>query len=193
VASSLKSDGDTLLPWQILDQRLLVDRSPYAKVFDEDVQLPGGAQIKNFVRVELPAYVMVFALLKDERVTFVRQYRLGARDYLLELPAGHLEDAEDALPGAQRELLEETGVAGSDWQSLGKYMMDANRQCGWAYLYLVRDVEQVALPDAGDLGDVSVEFFSLDAVHRAWAAGEFISAPTALCIGLALDALRYRP
>jgi len=182
--------GAAIRPWHILEQRLLVDRSPYAKVYDEDVQLPNGEKIANFLRVELPPYVMAFALLKDNTVAMVRQYRLGLRDTMLELPAGHLEAGEDSLIGAQRELLEETGIAGSDWQPLGKYMMDANRECGWAHLFLVRGAEQVTPPNAGDLGDVSVEFLSVDEVHRAWANGELVIGPTALCIGLALDALR---
>ncbi len=178
--------------WQILEQRLLVDRWPYAKVLEEDVQLPSGELIENFVRVELPTFAMTFALLEDDRVAFVRQYRQGCRDFLLELPAGRLDDAEESLTGAQRELLEETGLASSDWQSLGKYMMDANRQCGWAHMYLVCRAKQTKLPNSGDLGDVMVEFLTLEETHRAWANGEFVSAPTSLCIGLALEALRSR-
>jgi ADP-ribose pyrophosphatase len=175
--------------WAILDRRLLVDRSPYARVYDEDVQLPDGEKIANFVRVELPAFVIVFALTGDRRVPVVRQYRQAIRNYTWELPAGHIDDEEEALLGAQRELREETGIEAAEWQSLGKFVMDANRQCGWCYTYLARGAAQTSIPDSGDLGDVTVDLLPLDELRRKWLKGEFVSAPTTLCIGLALNAL----
>jgi ADP-ribose pyrophosphatase len=175
--------------WQILDRRLLVDRSPFAKIYDEDVKLTNGETITNFVRVELPPFAIVFALMEDGRVPFVRQYRLGIRAYTLELPAGHLDGEEDALIGAKRELLEETGVEAPDWQFLGKYVMDANRHCGWCYAYLATRGGQVRQPDPGDLGEFAVEFLPFDEVQHALTSGVLISGPTALCAGLALNAL----
>jgi ADP-ribose pyrophosphatase len=48
----------------------------------------------------------------------VRQYRHAVRDWLLEIPAGRLERAEDPLHAAQRELEEETGYRARDWSAL---------------------------------------------------------------------------
>ncbi|MEP7285253.1 MAG: NUDIX hydrolase [Chloroflexota bacterium] len=175
--------------WRTLDRRLLVDRSPYARVYDEDVQLPNGEIIKNFVRVELPDFVIMFVLTQGNHVAFVRQHRQAVGGDTLELPAGHMEDGEDPLAAAQRELREETGLASENWQSLGKYMIDPNRYCGWAYLYFARDAQIVAAADHGDLDTVTVEFLPLDEVRRIWLKGELISAPTTLCIGLALAVL----
>ena len=175
--------------WETLDRRLLIDRSPYARVYDEDLRLPDGAVIKNFVRVELPDFIIVFAMLADGRVATVRQYRQAISDYTLELPAGHLEPGEDALIAAKRELREEAGIEADDWRFLGKFVMDANRQCGWAHIYIAQGARQVVAPDPGDLGEMTVHLMTLDEIRRAWAAGEMVSAPTALGIGLALNAL----
>jgi ADP-ribose pyrophosphatase len=45
-----------------------------------------------------------------------RQYRYAAQDYLWELPAGSLDRGEQALTGAKRELLEETGYHAKKWK-----------------------------------------------------------------------------
>ncbi|MBX3086624.1 MAG: NUDIX hydrolase [Anaerolineae bacterium] len=173
--------------WDIVDRRLLVDRSPYAQIYDEDVRLPDGTLISNWVRVELPPFIIVFALLEDGRVPIVRQYRQAPRDWMLELPAGAIEEGEDHLIAAQRELREEAGVEADQWRYLGKYLMDSNRDCGWGYAYLATGARQAMAPDAGDVGEMTVHLMTLDEVRRRWQAGDFISAPTALTIGLALS------
>jgi ADP-ribose pyrophosphatase len=175
--------------WRILARRLLVDRSPYALVWDEDVQLPNGETVTNFTRIELPSFVIMVVLMEDGTIPFVRQYRQGLRDFTLELPAGRLNGDEEPLLAAQRELLEETGVYASDWQFLGKYVMDPNRQCGWAHTFMARGGRQVAAPDHGDLGDLTVNFLPIDEMRQRWLNGEFVNAPSTLCIGLAIALL----
>jgi len=178
-----------LAEWQTLDRRLLVDRWPYARFLEEDVQLPTGQIIKNFVRVELPDFVIVFLVTPEGKVPFVQQFRQAVRHYTLELPAGHLDEGEEALIAAQRELREEAAMAAEAWQPLGKFVMDSNRHCGLAHLFLARGGHPTAEIDHGDLGELAVHWLTLEEVRRRWMGGEFICAPTSLCVGLALAAL----
>ncbi len=175
--------------WQILNRRLLLDRSPYVRILEHDVKLPGGEIIYGWVDVEICSFAMTFVLTDDGRVPFVRQYRQSIMDYMLELPAGHLDDGEDPLVAAQRELREETGLEASDWRFLGKYVMDSNRGCGWGYMYLARNARPVAVPQPGDVGEMTLHMLTLAEARRLWSGGELVSAPTSLCIGLALNVL----
>jgi len=52
------------------------------------------------------------------RVLLVRQYRLPANQFLWELPAGKIDEGENALQSAKRELIEETGLRAKKWKKL---------------------------------------------------------------------------
>jgi ADP-ribose pyrophosphatase len=75
-----------------------------------DVVVEDGKEIV----VHGPA-VTVVAVDRDDRVWLVRQQRAGARAPLLELPAGNVDDGEEPIRAAQRELREETGLHGGEW------------------------------------------------------------------------------
>ena len=61
------------------------------------------------------------ALDADGRVALVRQYRHAIGRYLLELPAGTLDDGEEPLAAARRELREEVGRTATGWRRLGSF------------------------------------------------------------------------
>lgn len=71
--------------------------------------------------VEHPGAVAIVAVDRDDRVTLVRQLREPARKELLELPAGTLEEGEEPLATARRELQEETGLTGGAWRQLAAF------------------------------------------------------------------------
>jgi ADP-ribose pyrophosphatase len=68
--------------------------------------------------VEHPGAVAIVAVDAEGMVALVRQPREAARKHLLELPAGTLEEGEQPLESAQRELEEETGLTGGTWREL---------------------------------------------------------------------------
>jgi ADP-ribose pyrophosphatase len=65
-----------------------------------------------------PGSVAVVAVDKQRRLVFVEQYREPAQKKLLEIPAGVREEGESALETAQRELKEECGLHGGDWEQV---------------------------------------------------------------------------
>ena len=67
--------------------------------------------------VERADSVAVVAVDGDDNVFLVRQFREAARRALLELPAGTVDEGEDPLATAKRELAEETGLRGGRWRT----------------------------------------------------------------------------
>ena len=45
-----------LTPWETLKRTLLLDRSPWMQVFEDEVRLPDGRVIEGYLRLETPGY-----------------------------------------------------------------------------------------------------------------------------------------
>jgi ADP-ribose pyrophosphatase len=65
--------------------------------------------------------VAIVAVDAEERLWLVRQRREAVRKELLELPAGLVEEGEEPLETARRELREECGLRGGSWRELGAF------------------------------------------------------------------------
>jgi ADP-ribose pyrophosphatase len=71
--------------------------------------------------VEHPGAVAIVAVDNEGYVALVRQLREATRERLLELPAGTAEPGETPLETAKRELHEECGLTGGEWQELAAF------------------------------------------------------------------------
>jgi 8-oxo-dGTP pyrophosphatase MutT (NUDIX family) len=80
-----------------------------------------------YYSLKLPDYAAVVALTDEQRVLIVRQYRPAVEHHTLEIPSGLVDAGETPMEAARRELLEETGYEGGDWQLLGGLEPDVGR------------------------------------------------------------------
>ena len=78
---------------------------------------PDGFEIKRNV-VHHKGSAVVMPVDAKKRILLVKQYRLPARAFLWELPAGKIDEGETALQAAKRELKEETGCRAKKWSKL---------------------------------------------------------------------------
>jgi ADP-ribose pyrophosphatase len=102
---------------QVLSSKI-VHTSPVFRVTSDEVVEPSGVTVRRDI-IRHPGSVVILAL--DERkpepsVLLIRQYRYAANQELWELPAGRIDEGEDALAAAKRELAEETGYSASEWK-----------------------------------------------------------------------------
>ncbi|HVJ05817.1 MAG TPA: NUDIX hydrolase [Candidatus Saccharimonadales bacterium] len=95
----------------------VIHTAPVFRVTSDEVIEPSGVKVRRDV-IRHPGSVVVLALDEHKSEPFVlliRQYRYPANQYLWELPAGRIDEGENALTAAKRELAEETGYSASEW------------------------------------------------------------------------------
>lgn len=166
-------DGNQeLAPWRTRDSSEVIKVAPWFHITKEEVELPSGHVIDDFYQIDMPDFATVLASRPDGQFVLVRGYKHGVGQVTLMPPAGMIEPGEAPLAAAQRELLEETGYTSSHWQSLGAFVVDANRGCGQMHLFLARQAEQTTAPRDDETEVLSVELLSLAELREALLAGE---------------------
>jgi ADP-ribose pyrophosphatase len=84
----------------------------------EQVELPNGVQTEMEI-VRHPGGAAVVAIDDKQHTCLLKQYRYACDAWVWELPAGKIDNHEEPLLTAQRELQEEAGRRAAQWQSLG--------------------------------------------------------------------------
>jgi len=123
---------DKELP-KVIDSRTVFD----GKVFDVTVDtVQEGALVYQRDVVRHPGSAVIVPLFADETVALVKQYRHPAVRYLLEVPAGTLQDHERPEVGAARELEEELGVVAGKLEKLSEFFVSPGfcEEKMWVYL-----------------------------------------------------------
>ena len=95
-------------------------------------------------------------LIDDEgMVYFVRQYRVGAEKEMLELPAGVMDEGEDPLTTAHRELQEEIGRDAARLERIGGFYMAPGYSSEYMHVFFAANLSEHSLEQDED------EFLSL--------------------------------
>jgi ADP-ribose pyrophosphatase len=124
---------------------------PLFQVFTDEIRENGRALRRDVIRHD--GSVVILALdnannKRDPLVIMERQYRHAAKRYLLEVPAGKLEPGEQPLPGAKRELLEETGFRARRWRKLARYFASPGFLGEWMQVYVAEELTAgAAMPE----------------------------------------------
>jgi ADP-ribose pyrophosphatase len=118
----------------------VVYTGPLFNVIKEQVQEPGLAPVERDI-IRHNGSVVILAVdsaksKKDPHIVIERQYRHAAGQYLYEVPAGKMDEGEDRLAAAKRELMEETGFRARKWTKLTRYFASPGFLGEWMQVYV---------------------------------------------------------
>lgn len=143
------------------------------KVRIDTVESAAGTSRREVI--EHPGAVLLIALDGEDNVFMVRQYRHPTGRVLLELPAGTIDEGEDAETCAVRELREETGQRPRSIRNLGGFFLAPGYSTEYIHLFLATDLEEAPL-DTGDEEDLRSLRIPFDEALRRIDSGEIQDA-----------------
>jgi ADP-ribose pyrophosphatase len=109
-----------------------------------------GNKTKVFEIIHHPGAAVILPIDSEGRILLVQQWRRAAGDVILELPAGTLEEKEDPMICAKRELQEETGFAAKKMTPLGGFFSAPGFCDEYLHLFLAEDLYSSPLPQDDD-------------------------------------------
>ncbi len=142
----------------------LIHKGRNFRFLQDEVELPSGLMTYRDI-VRHPGAVAIVPVLPDGRIVLVRQYRYAAGKPLLEIPAGTLEEGEDPLECARRELIEETGYEASELTAILSCYMAPGYSDEIIHFYEARGLTKVGMSPEED-ENIEVEVSGLGEIVR---------------------------
>lgn len=166
-------------PWQITGTRE-VHRTPWVRVREDAIVWP-NKKPDTWTVVEFPSAIGVIALTEDRQVHLVGQHRFAVDRYEWELPEGTIDEDEDPLAAAQRELREETGLTAKRWTPLGS-THPHNSSCTVVYyFFLAQDLAPgPSSPDQTEL--LTHKLMPFDELFRMVQSSEVMDSVTVVAM-----------
>ena len=145
--------------WEILSTEYLI-RRPWLTARRDHVKLPTGVENPEFYVLEYPDWVNVIAITKEGEFVMIRQYRHGLGETRYELCAGVSEEGEDPVESARRELYEETGYGGGEWQLWMTISANPSTTNNLTYCFLATGVERMSTQHLEETEDITVHLLT---------------------------------
>lgn len=172
--------------WQVADSSYVLE-SPYLRIRRDRIVLPDGTVIEDYYVRESRGFVIVFALTPQREVVLVRQYKHGVAKVLLELVAGVIDDGEDPLQTAIRELAEETGYASPRVEHVRTFVTDPTNSNAVGHLFIAWNAYVSGKQHLDVTESITVELVPVQRLRQLIRAGEIESMPHVGAVYFMLD------
>ena len=177
---------------EVLSSRLSYE-GPLFRVYTDEILENGRKVTRDVVRHNGSVVILAIDDTKSKRdpmIVMERQYRHAAKEYLLEVPAGKMEEGEEALTGAKRELLEETGFRAKRWRKMVRYFASPGFLGEWMQVFIAEGLTLGAAQPEYD-EQLEIEMIPLSKLLRMIEDGKVHDGKTLISVML-YDRLRQR-
>ncbi len=183
----------TIQKWQILQSNFIINNQ-WCCVRQDRVKLPNGTIIDDYFVNLRPEIALILPITSNQEIVFVRQYRHGVQDILLELPAGAFDPKkEDSLTAAKRELEEETGYIAQELIFMKTIYDNPVKDDNKIHIFLGLDVEKTGTINLDITEEIEVVLIPMKDVITRIMTEEICVAGTISTIFMGLEFLKNMP
>jgi 8-oxo-dGTP pyrophosphatase MutT (NUDIX family) len=175
-----------LQKWKLLHSKMVLDHH-WCQVRQDEIQLPNGRIIDDYFVNIRPEIAVILPITSSREIVFVRQYRYAVDEFLLELPAGRFNPAqESAEAAAVREMQEETGYIAQQVTKIATLYDNPTKDTNKVHLFLAENVIKSGEQTLDITEEIEVLLIPVESVRDKILKGEISVAGTvaAICLGL---------
>ena len=163
------------MKWEILNSTYSFE-CPWLRIRKDHVLMPSCLEIPDFYVEELPDWVNVIAITKEGLFVLEEQYRHGIGCVCFELCAGMVEQGENPIDAAKRELLEETGYSSDEWTAFGCYAPNTSGCNNLCYTFIATNLEKVAEPQLDKTEEIKLHLLKEEEIKELMLDGRMTEA-----------------
>lgn len=164
-------------PWPVIE----TEKLGHLKLFDCEVQKvrnPYSGALLDITLLTGNDSVNVVAVNSDDKAILINQYRFGIGAYIAELPGGMVDDGEDHLQAAKRELMEETGYEATEWHYLGCVASNPVFMDSYVHHYLALNATPTGQQNLEPAEDIELLEIPVDELKEMLSRGKFLHPHT---------------
>lgn len=161
--------------WTLLGSRYVGDYR-VVRLREDRYRFELSQREADFIVCESADWALTIPITSDGQVVFIRQYRHGQRQVVLEIPGGVLDEGESPEAAGVRELREETGYQPGRVSYLGRLMPNPALNSAWCHVVVAEDCRYVSAAQPDGLEHLEVELHPLDHVPEMIRSGELVHA-----------------
>ncbi|HIH26248.1 NUDIX hydrolase [Candidatus Woesearchaeota archaeon] len=147
--------------WKKIEEKPVYEG--YQKIYIKKFEMPDG-KIGEFEVRKSKDSIGILAITKDNKVIIAREFRVGVEKVLDELPTGIMDDKEEPIEAAKRELLEETGYTG-EFEFVAKFPRSPY-VTGYTYCFVAKNCVKIKEPENGEKEYIEVVLKPLEQFRK---------------------------
>ncbi|ENM5833117.1 NUDIX hydrolase [Vibrio metoecus] len=151
---------------------------------EEEVLLPNGHSVTH-TTIAHPGAAVILPVTEQGDIVLIRQFRPSLKKWLIELPAGTIEQDEPPLACAQRELEEETGFSATQFIELGQVTPLAGFCDEIQHLFVAKGLSKTARYSCDEDEVIEVLILTAQELEYKIIAGDITDSKTIACLSKA--------
>ena len=157
--------------WDKVSSEFLIENKIF-KLREDKVISPKKESEHPVWVIDTPNWVNIIPITENNEVILVNQHRFGTEKLTLEIPGGMVDEGEDPMNAATRELAEETGYTSTQIIEIGRVEPNPALMSNYTYSYLALNASQTAEQKLDGMEDIEILKKHIDEIPLLIEKGE---------------------
>ena len=157
--------------WDKVSSKFLIENKIF-KLREDRVISPKKESEHPVWVIDTPDWVNIIPITNNNEVILINQHRFGTEKLCLEVPGGMVDEGEDPMDAAIRELSEETGYTSGQVIEIGRVEPNPALMSNHTYSYLALDVCQTGEQRLDGMEDIEILKKPIDEIPLLIEQGE---------------------